>query len=324
MEVYMGIRRMNTKKKKSFRAEIKVRGERYSKKFKTEQGATAWINGHQVLKMAHPGSNQHQRIMTLGQALVITLESAHRRGLEEHSIQTFEWQLRHFNKILNVNIMDLSPKQLTDSFKSIRKIQGGEIPSKSYLQGILNRLIQTLDIAARKGFYMKEFEEAEGEILNYIKNYGKNPRETNLYTEAELGQLLEDRLLDPTEAYWVLPFIKILAMTGKRCGEVIALTDQDIDYERNRIRIWKMVTNRQYHNHLKCQGKPHYVEMDEELIKVIKTVQAENKARGNACEWLFPAPDDLFSKRSVKEKCPFAGRPVTQPAVHKASFNSLS
>jgi hypothetical protein len=36
MEVYMGIRRMKTKKKKSFRAEIKVRGERYSKNFQQE------------------------------------------------------------------------------------------------------------------------------------------------------------------------------------------------------------------------------------------------------------------------------------------------
>ena len=50
----MGIRQMKTKKKKSFRAEIKVRGERYSKNFQSREAATAWINGHQVLKMAHP------------------------------------------------------------------------------------------------------------------------------------------------------------------------------------------------------------------------------------------------------------------------------
>lgn len=315
----MGIRRMNTKKKKSFRAEIRVKGQRYSRNFQSEEAAQAWINGHQVLKLAHSGSNQHERKMTLGQAFVISLETAKRRGLEQHALDTYEWQLRYFQKIVDINIPDLKAEDFTSCFKSIRKMQGGAIPSKSTLSGILNRLIETIDMAARKGFFVDDFDNAIAEIKNYIKKEGKPQVMSVLYSEEEVQRLLTvnpECIID--EPHWVLPLIQVLLMTGKRFGEVIALTDSDTDFQNNTIHIYKMISARHYHEHLKAHAPEHYIQMDEQLRKVILDIQAKNKALGKTTEWLFPTTENVREKSfPVKDKCPFAGRPVTQAGAHK-------
>ena len=85
----MGLRKMKTKKKSSFRAEIRVRGKRYSKNFQTEEAATAWINGHQVLRTQHPGSNQHERKLTLGQGFSISYDLSIMKGDDERTTKFY-------------------------------------------------------------------------------------------------------------------------------------------------------------------------------------------------------------------------------------------
>ena len=315
----MGIRKMKTKKKQSYRAEIRVRGKRYSKNFQTEEAATAWINGHQVLKTQHPGSNQHERKLTLGQAFSISYDLSIMKGDDERTTKFYVYMHRQFESILDVNIPDLSVEQLVESFKKIRNEQSGEILSQSYYIGILCRLRDTLVMAGKKGFFMENFEQAEAQIENFIASSGKEPLPTILYTEKDLGLLLQEKRFHHREPYWVLPMIKIFLMTGKRIGEILAITMDSIDLERNRIFISKMISGRQYHDHLKANAPAHYVKMDKELREVVVNLLNINKELGLDSVWLFPAPSERNNEAfPTKQKCPYKGKPIQDSSVRSS------
>lgn len=307
---------MKTKNKQSFRAEIRVRGKRYSKNFQTEEAAQAWINGHEVLKTQHPGSNQHEKKLTLGQAFAISFDLGVMKGADDRTVGFYVYMPRQFESIVNVNIPDLTVEQLVDAFKKIRNQNTGEILAQTYYIGILCRLRDTLEMAGKKGFFMENFEQAEAQIENFIKNSGKEPPLTTLYTENELALLLQEKRLHHREPCWVLPMIKIFLMTGKRIGEILAITRDSIDLERNRIFISKMISNRQFHDHLKANAPAHYVKMDKELREVVVELLRVNKESGIDSPWLFPAPSERVNESfAAKQKCPYEGKPIQDVTV---------
>ncbi|MBF0364706.1 MAG: site-specific integrase [Oligoflexia bacterium] len=311
---------MKNKGKNSFRAEKKIRGIRYSKNFSSKEAADEWLlNLEKNFVTKHNGSNKSVKRMTVKQMLVRLVEVEAKKDIDPRTVDAYLETIPHFDPINNICVSKLTVKQLVDCFKKIRNRLNGEILSKSRMYKFLGRFTRALNIAARRGVFMKNFEDAEAEIVGYIKNNGKDERTNPPYTGEELELLLNYVAPAKKEPWWVLPLIKVYLYSGKRLGEIIGLTNDKINLKSKEIEINSMVSGRMYHDHLKSHAKPHKVEMDDDLYKVICEIQEQNKIHRPGSDWLFPPihyrgrPD--FKKG--KHKCPYKGQPILDSSVRK-------
>lgn len=106
----------------------------------------------------------------------------------------------------------------------------------------------------------------------------------------QLGRFL--RQADSSEPAWSSLF-HILALTGMRIGEGLALRWEDVDFEQRKIRVERATTRGAVM--LTKSGRAHLVDLAEELAARLKRLQAVRKAQALEggrpfSPWLFPAP----------------------------------
>lgn len=315
----MGVRIMKNKNGVTYRAEKKIRGMRHSKNFNSKEAAENWIaNLEENFVTKHVGSNDSKKKMSVRQMMVRLVEVETKKDRDPRTIEAYMETLPHFQPILDTCVSDLKPSQLVSCFKGMRNRLNGQMLSRGRLYKFLGRFTRALAIAARKGVFMKDFEDAEAEIVGFIENNGKGPIETMPYLEDELRLLLDYKDTSGTEPWWVPYIIRLYLYTGKRFGEIAALTNDKINHKTMKIYINCMISGRAYHDHLKARGKSHYIVMDQDLSDLIKEIQEYNKIHHPGSEWLFP-PAHYRGRPDFKgkHKCPYKGQPILDAAVRK-------
>jgi integrase len=312
----MGVRMI--KKTRKYRAEVKVRGKRYSKNFRTKEEALAWLETIKQIKTGHSGSNQYERRMTVRYAFAILIELCERKNFDERTIDSYFEALKLLEPILDIEISELQPRDIEKTFSQMRNSRTGDYLSRSRIYKTLGKLTRALDIAGRKGIVMEKFEEAEASVVGFIESTSPEVVPKSPYTIEEVKKLIDYQAPKGTEPYWVVPLIKILLMTGKRIGEVLGLTDDKINHKDLTIDISQMVTNSIYKKRLKGKGKPHTIKMDSELSQVIKDLQKLNEERCPGSSWLFPPRQYKWvGDFPRKYNCPYKGRPIRRSSVDK-------
>ena len=262
----MGVRKMKNKKGVSYKVERRFGGKRYYGTFKSEEAAWEFHESiERKLKTEHPGSNQHQKIITVRQAMARLVAQQKGKNRDPRTIAAYLETFNHLAPILGINISDLKKKDLVDCFKKIRNLNNGSYLSRSRLFKFLGRLTRAFNLVAREGVFMKHFDDAEADIVGFIDEYGLRPVEEMPYDEEALRKLLEYEAPKGKKPWWILPLIKLYLFTGKRFGEIQALTNDKIDHEKMTIYIDCMISGRMFHDHLKSRGKPHFIMMDKEL-----------------------------------------------------------
>lgn len=314
----MGVRMIKGSGSSKYRAEIKIKGRRYSKNFASEKVALLWLEAIKQLQTPHPGSNQYEKRMTVRQAFSILVELCERKNFDERTIDSYLEAMKLLQPIMDHEISALKATDLEKTFLNMRNSRTGKNLSKSRMYKTLGKLTRALDIAGRRGVTMENFEHAEASIVGYIEKNSPQVIPKSPYSIEELQKLLDYKAPPGQEPYWVTPMIKILVMTGKRIGEVLGLTNDKINHTDLTIEISQMVTNSLYRKRLKANGQPHFIKMDRELSDVIKGLQTLNHQRCPSSVWLFPprqykSVGDFHSK----DKCPYKGRPIRRGSVDK-------
>jgi integrase len=137
-----------------------------------------------------------------------------------------------------------------------------------------------------------------------LGRYTKNPnapiRTAEIFTQAELGQLIETARATRPALY---PLILTLARTGLRIGEALTLQVGDIDLIRRELwvrRSWGSTTAAFADRRI---GTPksrrlRRVDLSQQLCDVLRTTLGVRDAEGilanralQASDWLFPGPD---------------------------------
>jgi integrase len=315
----MGVRKMKNRNSVSYRAEKKFGGERYSKNFGTRAAATKWLNKlEKKLRTKHPGSNKKKKKMTVRHALKKLVDVQKKKKRDPRTIEAYLETFNHLGPILDKNIPDLKAKQIVKCFEKIRNLTNGKHLSKSRLFKFLGRLSRALDIAAKKGIFMNNFEDAEAEIVGFIETHGRKQVEEMPYDEDALRKLLEYQAPKGKEPWWVVPITKLFLFSGKRFGEIICLTNDKICHKNKTIYISDMISGRMFHDHLKAGAKPHHIIMDKELYELICEIQKYNRIHHPGSEWLFPPRLWRTRPDFVRhDPCGYKGQPIQDSAVKK-------
>lgn len=190
--------------------------------------------------------------------------------------------------------------------------------SQSSIKSILSVLSRSMEIAAKQGIVIKDWDLIEASIKGYIDNRCAPPEEKAPYKLEEVTRLLEYVVTDYREAYWVLPLIKILLMTGKRIGEVLGLTNDKVDHEAMTLRFDQMISSNRYKKKLKKNAKSQTIKMDKELSEEIRKLQILNQKYRPNSDWLFPSSGRDGNKSYPKDQnCPYKGKPIAVSRVDK-------
>jgi len=101
----------------------------------------------------------------------------------------------------------------------------------------------------------------------------------NYYTKEELEVFMAT--LEKKDDIRKYSFMRILAFSGMRVGELCALTWKDIDFEEGTIRISKTIARgengRLYVDHPKAKNSNRIVPMDDKSLAILKQWQIEQK-----------------------------------------------
>lgn len=316
----MGIRMIKRKNGNRWRAEKKIGDERYSKTCKSKQEAERWLKWIEQLQTTHSGSNQYETKMTVRQAFVRLVDAAKRKEHDPSTINQLMYKLVHLEPILDMEISSLTEKQILDWFKTLKstlrsKGKGAALGQRSMV-GVLSVFSRTLEIAAKQGVVVEDWDLIEASLKGYIANRATPPTEKMPYTLEEVRTLLEYVITEYDEPYWVLPLIKILIMTGKRIGEVLGITNDKIDHSEMTLRIDQIISSNQYKKKLKKNAKPQTIKMDRELSEVIKELQELNKKFSSGSPWLFPNSGRGGNESYPKDQnCPYKGKPMSVSRV---------
>jgi integrase len=108
-----------------------------------------------------------------------------------------------------------------------------------------------------------------------------------IFTQAELDRLLDAALAHRPDSYVKL---LILARTGIRMGEMLALQTADVDFTRQQILIRRTWGSRNTRNRAHCinmpkSGKWRWVDMSPQLAEVLRSYLAQLPAGST---WMFP------------------------------------
>lgn len=106
----------------------------------------------------------------------------------------------------------------------------------------------------------------------------KEEVETQFYTKEELKKFLD--CLEKENNYMVFAFFRLLAYSGMRKGEALALTWEDIDFNANEISITKALSrgkdNRLYIKSTKT-GISRTIKMDKKTMDILKEWKKHQK-----------------------------------------------
>ena len=139
------------------------------------------------------------------------------------------------------------------------------------------------------------------------------------YTPEELHLYLETIKADHA---WYFPFFLLLARTGMREGEALALKWQDIDFENQRILIRATLTEKKVIEPTKS-GKPRSVDMSPEIEAEIKALMEKRRSEAAHYGWK-QEPEWVFVNRNGNplDRGNLTNR-VHKPAIMKAGLRAI-
>ena len=115
----------------------------------------------------------------------------------------------------------------------IKKI-GEDGLSVSYVIGMSNIIEPVLELAVKEGYI--DINPSKGVIKDLRKRKDWTPKIRKALTEKQ-QEALVDYTADSFEFRSFLPILTVFLGTGLRCGELLGLTWDDIDFERNLISV---------------------------------------------------------------------------------------
>lgn len=197
-------------------------------------------------------------------------------------------------------------QKIYDSVKKLRKDHNK----------IINQLVRILDFAISKK-YLK-FNSAKNILKNKNKFHYKKRRlnpDENYYTPTELMKFLE--AFEKVEEYHKFVYFRLIAFTGLRRGEALALYESDVLTDIKALNITKTITEDEngktiLQNHPKTETSKGIVYLDDDTFNyVMKLIQYRNSF-------------DIYGKIvyfQQKNKFLFPS-PKTQKFYHRSAPNS--
>ncbi|NSL53299.1 site-specific integrase, partial [Calidifontibacillus erzurumensis] len=142
---------------------------------------------------------------------------------------------------------------------------------KAYASKVLDYAMK-LDLIKSNPFKLVEMPKRKKELNT------KEEVETQFYTKEELKKFLD--CLEKENNYMVFAFFRLLAYSGMRKGEALALTWEDIDFNANEISITKALSrgkdNRLYIKSTKT-GISRTIKMDKKTMDILKEWKKHQK-----------------------------------------------
>lgn len=139
---------------------------------------------------------------------------------------------------------------------------------------------KVLDFAIRRGLLQNNpFEHVEMPTKLRKRNFiDEDDKQKNFYARDQLLKFLS--YLEEEDNVKAFVAFRVLAFSGMRKGELLALTWKDINFTKNDIRISKALSrgkdNRLYVKTTKT-GEPRTVKMDEVTMKILKDWKRQQK-----------------------------------------------
>lgn len=170
---------------------------------------------------------------------------------------------KHIEPIGKFKINDLT----YNHYKKIEDSMNGKIKTADYKNKVLNLFKQII-------LYSNKYYNTDTSILKFVERYKDNTikEEMQFFTYEEYKQF--DSVINEFE--WHL-FFKCLYMLGLRCGELQAITWEDIDFKKETIKINKTLTDKikgiEWHiSNPKTKGSIRLLPLPKSLLNELKTL----------------------------------------------------
>jgi integrase len=162
---------------------------------------------------------------------------------------------------------------------------------KSRLEVGLKRRTVNIDVIVLRSVLKEAMDE--GLIIRLptegIKLKKENAPVRRLLTPAEFGELCKSTAACRRNSVQLLDYLRLLAYTGARRDEALALKWEDVNFERKFLRIGA--------DGLSKNGKARHVDFNAQLEAHLKDMIAR---RAPDSQWLFPSPQRGKTDRPTK------------------------
>jgi integrase len=175
---------------------------------------------------------------------------------------------------------------IAHEFKSGRLRKGRETIAPRTVRAFVNTLVAILNSAVEDGLIPSNPAARLGKVIRQDQT---QVEEIEVFTPEELATLLDVAAREWPEYH---PFLLLLARTGMRLGEAMALRWEDIEW-RSRVILVRRTTRRGSTSVTK-NGKARRVDMSPQLSAALQSWQTLQEAEAavagrDGSEWVFPA-----------------------------------
>ena len=165
----------------------------------------------------------------------------------------------------------------------IKKL-GEEGLSISYAENMANIIEPILELALKEGYI--DVNPAKGVINTLRRRKDWNPKVRKALTEKEQSSLI-DYVSGSYEYKWFLPYLTVFLGTGLRCGELIGLTWNNIDFEENTVNV-----DHTLNYDISLNGKTEYYITYPKSRKSVRSIPMLKEVR-EVFEYLYRRRDDF-------------------------------
>lgn len=134
---------------------------------------------------------------------------------------------------------DLTTDMIQDMIGNIKETQSASTAKKAYL--LMKKIVN----------YYRNVNKLSKDIMKGVAHPCKNVREkeTVFFSQEEVEKICEAATRKDDDGKYVYRYgnaVALIAHTGMRVGEALALTWNNVDFEKNEIRIYNTITDRSY------------------------------------------------------------------------------
>lgn len=196
---------------------------------------------------------------TLGKYLVDFMENVSKQQVR---ITTYEMQMvvvrNHIIPDLGSNLLnDLKPMDIRKFYQ--QKLDKGL--SSGYIRNMHTTLTKVFKSAHEEGMTAKN-------IMTMVKSPRSNAKEIKTWSIDQINRFLDN----VTESNYYIIYV-IAAYTGMRKGEILALRNEDLDFENGKINVKQTlsrVKNKLLFHELKTKGSKRSISITEFVINALK------------------------------------------------------
>jgi integrase len=208
-----------------------------------------------------------------------------------------------------------------DEFRAGSRMRDGHGISSRTVQAFMHTLTAILNSAVDDDLIMKNPAARWGRVIQVDKTQAE---EIEVFTPDEITTLLTVAERDFPDCY---PFLLLLARTGMRLGEAVALQWADIDFSQRLILVRR--SSRRGVTKVPKNGKARRVDISRQLIATLEGWKSIQEATAvvesrQASMWLFPGAEaDVFRRGLWTALLRRANMRYRKPHVLRHTFASL-